>query len=460
MARRLTLIIGAATAVLAALVAAPASATPTNVFTPGLQLVAGPLPYGIQQAEPSVRVAPNGDIFVMAPASTPIGCETWKVSPDARSFTFLGAPDAGIGGGDCDLAITPPRPGGTAPYTVSYSSLTLPNLTVGQSLDGGNTWSVPNPLASQIVLTDRQWMASDTDGTIYMSYHIVATDNIAVAASTDGGLTYFDRGLAIDTAHIAQAQMNNMLGPIVVDRSSSAPQHPLYTVFTAPRDVTENVTTADGTTYTSNDAVFLATSLDGGYTWTDSPIYIGDGTDTFDHIFPALAVDAGGGLWAAWAGTSHIYVTYRAPGTLTWTTPMQVDETGATANIFPWLAAGGSGRADLVWYGGTGTDPADPTNVWNAYSAQLVAKPLGPVTKSVTVASDHPIHYGEICTTGATCSGTTRNLLDFFQVDVTQDGRAVIAWADDHATPGAQVYLTVQCAGTSLTTGSTLTNTC
>jgi hypothetical protein len=144
---------------------------------------------------------------------------------------------------------------------------------------------------------------------------------------------------------------------------------------------------------------------------------------------------------------------------MTWTTPVKVDDTGASANIYPWLAAGANGYADLVWYGGTGTSPADTTNQWNVWFAQLRAMPFGPVTRSATVASDHVIHTGEICTTGALCQGTTRNLLDFFQVDLTPDGRAVIAWADDHATPGAQVYVTQQCDGTSAT-GRSLSSTC
>mgnify|MGYP003296156991 CR=1 FL=1 len=39
------------------------------------------------------------------------------------------------------------------------------------------------------------------------------------------------------------------------------------------------------------------------------------------------------------------------------------------------------------------------------------------------------------------------------------DGRAAIAWADDHATPGAQIYVTVQCARISATTGKAASST-
>jgi hypothetical protein len=461
MNRRLVLPLVAAAGAAALVAADPAVATSaTNRFTPGLHLSAD-FPYGLVQAEPSVQVMPGtGSIFVAAPASTPIGCEVWKLTPDARSFTFRGAPDSGVGGGDCDLSAVP---NGTGEPTIAYSSLTLPNLTVGNSTDGGQTWTTPNPLASQIVGTDRQWMTTATDGTVYMSYHIVATNNIAVAASTDSGLTYLDRGLAIDPAHIAQALYNNELGPIVEDATSLLSPKPLYTIFTAPKTALENVNSVAGTLETANDGVYLATSYDGARTWVDTPVYEGDGSETYDHIFPALSVDKEGGLWAAWASVRHVYASYRAPGALTWTPPIQADSSGM-ANIYPWIVGGKGGRADVVWYGGTGIDNSDATNQWNVYLAQLQVNHFGPATKSVVVANDHVIHYGAICTTGVTCTGNTRALLDFFQVDLTADGRAVIAWADDSqdttGSGASQIYVTEQCAGVSATTGKALSDSC
>jgi hypothetical protein len=77
------------------------------------------------------------------------------------------------------------------------------------------------------------------------------------------------------------------------------------------------------------------------------------------------------------------------------------------------------------------------------------------------VASDHVIHYGQICTTGVTCGVTSnRNLLDFFTVALTPDGRAAIAWADDSATTGAMIYVTQQCSGVNQWTGKQLAATC
>ncbi len=279
-------------AALAASFAQPRIATQ---FIPGTHLTAS-LPYGLYQAEPSVRVDAGGRIYVMAPATQPIGCELWTVSPDARSFTFHTPPDLQTGGGDCDLAVAQGSAPGALYPTGAYSSLSLANLTVGNSTDGGNTFSLPNPAGSQIPMVDRQWMAAADGQTIYLNYHIAATNNIAVARSDNGGVIYLDRGLAIDPAHIAQALYNNELGPIVVDMSSSASPKPVYTIFTAPDSAAENLNTAAGTTTTMNHAVYLAASFDGAQTWTDYPIWVGPKTETYDHIFPALAVDGDGGL--------------------------------------------------------------------------------------------------------------------------------------------------------------------
>lgn len=436
-----------------------AQSDPAVSFLPPMHLTAA-FPYGLVQAEPTIKIAPSGEMYVIAPGSTPIGCELWTVAPDGKSFAFHDAPDLGLGGGDCDLAITAPM-NGSSYSTVAYSSLTLPDITTGVSTDGGQTFNTPNPAASQIVGDDRMWNGAADGNTVYMSYHILASNNIAVSVSTDGGYLYTQRGLAIDANHIAQAAYNNELGPIVVDTAAATEPKPVYTIFTAPRDVAENLNTAAGSTQTDNDAVFLATSTDGGWTWTDTPIYVGDGTDTYDHIFPALSIDPAGGLWAAWAGMHHVFASYRPAGSLTWTPPQQIDSSGNTANVFPWIAAGAPGRADMVWYSGTGTDYNDPTNQWTVSFAQLVAKPYG-LDVTTQLVSSHVIHYGQICTEGVACSTTgNRALLDFFTVALTPDGRAAIAYADDSASAGAaQIYVAVQCAGTSAYTGSTLPDTC
>ena len=499
--RRCVVLVSGASAVVAiAALALPATAA-APIGLPGFPLatqLTASLPYGLTQGEPNIKSDSAGNLFVMAAGSTPIGCELWKLPPAAATSTFLGAPDGGAGGGDCDLAFSPDVPAGESAQTLAYSSLTLPDITVGASTDHGQTFSTPNPLGSQIVADDRQWLAAAGGNTFYLSSHIVASDNIAVSKSTDGGHTYSFVGMAIDTAHIAQAAYNNELSPLVVDVNSSLNPKPLYTMFSAPSTVAANLNSAAGTTQSNNNALYLASSFDGGVSWADTPIYVGPADQTVDHIFPTISIDAAGVLWAAWSTNAHIYVSHASTrsagsllpsgtdflsadaagqlvpetflnpatqpaGTLAWSSPVQLDQPGTTANVFAWVTGGGANRADVVYYSGTGqgSGPDDPTAQWVVGFSQLHETNKGLVVMSST-ASDHVMHVGQICETGVNCSvNGNRDLLDFLEVTVTPDGRAAIAWTDDTAAPPAGlIYVSEQCAGVSALTGDRLTSTC
>jgi hypothetical protein len=454
------------------------------VFKPAVRLLTPGLPYGLVQAEPSIKTDATGRIYVVAPASNVIGCEFWTVSPDLSQQRFVTPPDHGVGGGDCDLAVSHSTPAGQSAQTVSYSSLYLANLISTKSNYAGATFVDPqNFVDSEMPMDDRQWLAAGEGNEVYLSYHIVASNNIQIAKSTDGGMTYHVTGLApgygqaIDADHIGQALMNNELGPIVVDTHSSLSPKPVYTIFTAPDTLIENQGSGDGSTKTLNHDVFLASSYDGGVTWRDTLIYRGPIERTYDHIFPALDVDDGGNLWAAWiSDEEHVYVSRASASPLAapptaWSEPLRVDNTGSATNVFPWIVAGGNGFADVVWYGGTSADPLrnnDVNNTWNVHFTQLryqkVRGVYGVQIAGAAVASPRPNHIGAICTTGVTCDSTTnaRGLLDFFQVALMPDGRAVIAYADDTdiSLGGAQVYVAQQCAGISAKTGQQLTPTC
>ena len=204
--------------------------------------------------------------------------------------------------------------------------------------------------------------------------------------------------------------------------------------------------------------------------WRNYEIYDGPLGARLNRIFPVTAVDAGGRVYAFWSDGNQIGYKTSASGTTWSSVPLRhiPNPVGVNTAIMPWVDAGKSGIADVVFYGasgGAGAQPNpqdDPNNVWNAYMAQTVDSGA---TWGVFKASDHSIHKGPLCIDGLNCNligNRDRTLLDFFQVAIDPtNGAADIAYADDHAAPGSAVmYYTRQCTGTSATTGNALVNDC
>src|SRR2546426_8032965 len=83
-------------------------------------------------------------------------------------------------------------------------------------------------------------------------------------------------------------------------------------------------------------------------TFTDYKIYTGPVGATNANIFPALAVDQFGFLYAVWSDNSNVFFTSSSNLGRTWT-PARVVNKGATkgrANVFPWVAADVNGRSE------------------------------------------------------------------------------------------------------------------
>jgi hypothetical protein len=109
--------------------------------------------------------------------------------------------------------------------------------------------------------------------------------------------------------------------------------------------------------------------------------------------------------------------------------------------VFPWIKAGGPGRADAVWYGSNlAVDPSSQSGqVWNVFMAQAVfpvdanggVTGAAPTTTMVKV-TPHPMHYNDICMLGTACIAVqgNRNQADFFKLIIGKDGRARIIYTD------------------------------
>jgi uncharacterized repeat protein (TIGR01451 family) len=451
-------------------------------------------------AEPSIRTDRFGRSFVIAPIGLLGGCKAFRVTHDGSVSTFLGFPDHTAGGGDCDWAIGPQEtavlPGFGTPSddALAYSSLTLANITTGKSNDGGTTFGPPNPYSQQVAGDDRMWMTADPKlnnlgfADVYMTYHDVTVIDIQLGVSRDGGQTYVQNGPIINPTDVPQLQWQgaanppgpagNGLGNIVARRGVGGTLT-LYSIFVTPDSPQDNINQGIAATANFNrvyEAVGTVTEVPAPgvpiISWRNYEVYHGPIGSRYDRIFPITAVDAGGRVYAIWTDGNHIMVKADATG-IGWNASVSpvviANPAGVNTTIMPWADAGKAGIADVVFYGasgGAGTQPNpqdDVKNQWNVYMAQTID---GGATWGVFKASDHVIHSGPICIDGLGCDlsdpARDRTLLDFFQVSIDPtNGAADIAYSDDHAAPGHSVlYFTRQCTGNSATTGAALVNDC
>jgi hypothetical protein len=171
-----------------------------------------------------------------------------------------------------------------------------------------------------------------------------------------------------------------------------------------------------------------------------------------DLLFLVASMDAGRNLHVTFAvagsvsgGTStfQVFTTVASAATnwTQWATPVQVSQPPSNVNVFPWMAAGGPGRSDSVWYGTSSF--ADPSSnagqAWNVYMSQAVwpvnssgGVTMAPPTVTMVKVSPHPAHYNSICLLGTGCitAQGNRNLADFFSVTIDHSGAAEIEYDD------------------------------
>jgi hypothetical protein len=490
----------------------------SNMFSPNQNLCLpqlaptptglSPLAFVVQGSEPGDRVDAQGSIYVVSIRGVPGGLDFWRWYPaldggpnknNTLPFRYEGQPDnCGIfsfenggcanntgsatnlgvapGGGDADIAVTLPNPLSNTP-TIPLTSLTIaPGVTATQSVDRGNSFfTPPNVAAALIPADDRMWNDAIDTSTVYLAYHDVSTFNIDVQRSNDGGLTYVSGvGETIDAqtmpAVTTAAGSANIAGQIHIDHSSCSSRGNLYVVFVGPDSAAENVTGAPlRTVYVgvSTDAKLLGPS----FTFTDykaytSPLGSLGAINGTDQIFPALAVDGFGYVYAVWSDNSNIFFSSSSDLGKTWrTTPIRVNQgnTVGKSNLFPWIAADANGHVVVSWVGanlsGNSNDPTAMEQTcsdgtvscwahWNVYVAESVNANAAAASFTQYTASDHVIHYGTV-STGGFGGSANRNLGDFFQAALDPQHRANISFADDHlASPLCSTQTPGHCSNT------------
>jgi hypothetical protein len=383
-------------------------------------------------AEPAIRADATGTFYVSSELGLSSGTLAWKSTDGGLHYTTLESPNqisqafGGLapGGGDTDLS-TAPQANASGFYNLYVASLSLANVTVSTSQDGGKSWS-KNVLSATIPGDDREWIAADQATKVCISYHDAVTFNIDVNCSFDAGAHFTQVGTAIDVAHAFLID-NNEIGNLTIDPRN----HVIYQVFSAIANATEFVLPS------SLHAVWIAVSRDGGQTFTDNTVYVNPNASVaYGHQFVNATVDRAGTVYVVYTDNHNLFYSFSTDGGETFTGPIQVNQAPSATAVMPWSVACDPGQLNIVWYGtsfydGTTVPDNYPASAaWYVFFAQNRNAAVAG-SKFTQAAATPIIHYGGVCEGGVTCTGN-RDLYDDFGIAVNPaTGLASIAYSDD-----------------------------
>jgi hypothetical protein len=225
-------------------------------------------------------------------------------------------------------------------------------------------------------LVDRDWVRAEGDGIVYYAYNTGTATNLY--KSTDAAMTFTPSAL-----YQAPFGLGNML---------LGPQPGNVWILGGGRD----------------GHTLAEVSTDGGTTWTEEETTIPSGGN-----FPVAAFDEAGRLYGTGTNDDTVTVSVRgADGQ--WAPAMNVS--GPGHHRMPWIAAGASGAAVVVWYGTDSID-IDPDTEW--FLRVALTLDAGKTWETVLPDPIPVIDNGDL----------GRQLLDFFQVEVGPDGAIHVAYS-------------------------------
>lgn len=463
-------------------------AEPADLVAPAFDLLGaiartGPV-YG--GGEPSVWAASDGALWVAFPGCdrgfylvavpTQETCDhglvyssrddgaTWTRSNRVGDGRYEDGGDGPAANGDAEVAVD-------AAGTVYASNLGAGGIQVHKSTDDGATWTYVGNATEPGEAADRQWMAAAGAGHLIVTWMGSETDAagtnqsraVVVNTTFDGGATW--------TGSLALGQDIGWLGPVAF-----APDG-----LTAYIPFTQTESTAAAIVFGGQTfSMRVARTLDGGRNW--SVLDTGarwDSTSTGGHwsgvhMTPALDVTADGAIVIAYSvdrflpvlggvgsqGT-ELRLLASLDGGASWTQPQVLPvpsplglEQGPGAPVMPWVVGGGGDRFAISYLLGTSaTDTDYEGTVWDVHAMVVDGLREGSLSVSDTLV-EAAVHQGAVCSRGGTCTltGSDRALLDFFESDVTPDGRLVITYPADPAQDGKYIDIRValQNGGTRL----------
>jgi len=464
------------TALIAATAVAGASALAVSL-TPasGATVRPGAIKFGVPRivdpihtyGEPDIKVAPNGTMYVSGPQGTGVQRSIWSASYDnGDSYRLIQDTKTGTaypssliptkstlgpGGGDTEIAVD-------RHSNVYYADLwALACFTTAYSRDNGKTVT-STPLGCDSPAADRQWLGVyDPAPSDHSVSPYKGPKPLIYLKFSDEGANSGSRVDYTDGSNPSNWHTNDKAGQIA-DGSGYSPTDAPIVIDQHTGDLLTAVMHGSGMSLAVGEP-----AKDGSahLNFRYEPIVASLNGDP-NTLFPGFAEDKARNLYVVWVNGRdyQVYYSYAKPLANgkdwgAWSAPIQINKPPSNMNLMPWVAAGKDGLIDVVWYGtdltpaqaGSDGPSAQKHQAWYTWFAQINNATSKKPHVVQSPASPHPMHYNDICMLGTGCITATgnRNLADFFEVTIDNQGRARIVY-DDTSNGLASVLGNVEAA--------------
>lgn len=372
--------------------------------------------------EPGLDLDAGDCVYINAIATRSL----WRKCPYQAGFTRLNPPAFVVSGLDSDVAFD-------LNGYLWYSDLWLGSASVTASRNAGGSWQLPDYLSFKVPVDDRQWLTPAAGAG--NSHMIQVTNQIPTGVTINRCVLAPPPDAPVLCAQTGYA-VNDVTRFCICPPGQPASSRDGMDVI-VPYFAIRNLNPTPGLgqpLLMSGLVIEAAVSHDGGLTWATKTI----ATNTGDPaIFPVAAFDAAGNAYLSWAGSRgsdqpwEVYLARSLDGGDTWgAQPVKISAGGT--NVLPWLAAGAEGHVALAWYHADDSEhPEDVQGLWYVDFAESFDMHTAAPTVARARASPLPVHADDLSISGLN-GNADRDLLDFLQVGMDSQGRAHIAYADDH----------------------------
>jgi hypothetical protein len=385
-------------------------------------------------AEPVVDVGPDGTTYVegvgFRDEPGPLGRGVNKVfrSVDGGA-TWTDVTPPGPGQEETGDGYVAVGPNGDV-FAANVFELTF---QVFRSSDHGETWT-PLNVPRIPALMHRHWIEPMADGTVHVTVEALAPDSAARifgpgAPSTppqaNKGFYYFrsdDGGDTWTTPTRIDPQVN------FAGQSNMAVGPDGERLYVARYEEDEGPPLEYG--YEEGHWYLLA-SEDGGDSWERREMF--DLDAPLGDTIPTIRVDGTGTIYFMWAevagGTSTVHLATSDDGGETWTRNRLLEERATYA--LPWFDVRAPGVLEMAAYATTGGEgpPGGVDASWGVDAARVTGAGTDDPRAEARRITDWSVHEGTICVKGPACEAETRSLLDYLWVEMGPRDRPHLAFA-------------------------------